>query len=313
MKNLILLSSILFLFSTTLFAQSKSDKVFTKNEVKEVNVKEVTDVAIKYSYPGEETLYTLNKMLVDKIQFASGREEVFHEAPQYIKDLKDSKEVYLVTHPEEVLDLEQIGMLNSSLYKAGSLFNLNQSDDKQIEKLKLEAAMLGANVILVEESQQKINTTYFEYDYDINSSYNNSVVGSSFSSISPYFKGTAYRSHPLNTSELKDKISSKEFHLMTIKSLASGKAELQTMEVSKYTKAGRPIFESLQDLSQKGDRLFVSAKGISDEFDKLEVIDAGEDYVVLAGNNSNKISNFYLYTRSYVPPVISINVAMAGN
>ena len=100
---------------------------------------------------------------------------------------------------------------------------------------------------------------------------------------------------------------------MTIKSLASGKAELQTMEVSKYTKAGRPIFESLQDLSQKGDRLFVSAKGISDEFDKLEVIDAGEDFVVFAGNNSNKSSNFHLYTRSYIPPVISINVAMAGN
>ena len=117
---------------------------------------------------------------MDKIRFASGRVEVFHESPQNIKDLKDCIEVYLVTHPEEALDLEQIGMLNSSLYIAGSLFSLNQSDDKQIEKLKLEAAMLGAHVIHVVESNQKINTAYFEYDYDINSSYNNRVVGSSW-------------------------------------------------------------------------------------------------------------------------------------
>ncbi len=281
--------------------------------MKEVNVKEITEVAIKYTYPGEETLYTLNKMLVNKIQFASGREEVFYEAPKYINDLKDSKEVYIAIRPEEVLDLEQLGSLNSSLYRVGSLHTINQSADKQVEKLKLEAAMLWANVVFVEERRQNVNTTFYEYNYDDNSSYNNSVIGSASSSINPYFKAIAYRSNPFNILDLKNKISSKEFHLMTIKSLASGNAELQAMAVSEYTKAGRPIFTSLKEITEEGDRLFVSAKGISKEFDKLEVIDAGEDYVVLAGNNRKVISNFYLYTKSYVPPVVSVKVASIGN
>ena len=308
MKNILLLTFTVCYFSITLFAQTKSDKVFAQEGVKEVNVKEVTELAIKYTYPGEETLYTLNKMLVSKIQFASGREEVFQTAPKFINKLEDSKEVYIATNPDEVVELENIGVLNTYITNVGPLISINRSSNKQIAKLKLEAAMRGANVVLIENVQQGIRTNYSDSNYVANSTYTKNL-GSAYSTITQYYNGIAYRTNPFDISELKNKIAFAEYHLMTVKNLNQWKNEVQTFEASKYTKEGRPVFNYLKDISEEGNQLFVSAEGISEEFDKLEVIDAGEDFVVLAGINPQKTSNFYLFTKSYIPPLINIKVA----
>jgi hypothetical protein len=313
MKKYHLLPFILCFFGVSLFAQTKSDKLFTQNEVKEVNVKEITAVAIRYTYSGEETVYSINKILVNKIEFASGRQEVFQEIPKYINDLDDYQNVFIATDPSEVLDLEQLGLLNTAFYKMEPLTTINQSIQKPISKLKLEAAMLGANVVLIENVGENVNTNYFNYNYGVNGLQNDVGVGAAFSTVNLSYVGMAFRSNPLEIDYLKSKISNQEFHLMTIKSLPSGNAELQTIEASKYSSEGRPVFDRLREINEVGNRLFVSSQGISKEFHELEVIDAGEDYVVLSGQNNQKISNFYLYTKSYIPSKITINVSMTGN
>ena len=168
--------------------------------------------------------------------------------------------------------------------------------------------MRGTNVVLIENAQQGIRTNYSDSNYVANSNYTTNL-GSVYSTITQYYNGIAYRTNPFDISELKNKIAFSEYHLMTVKNLNQWKNEVQTFEASKYTQEGRPVFNYLKDISEEGNQLFVSAEGISEEFDKLEVIDAEEDFVVLAGINPQKTYNFYLFTKSYIPPLINIKVA----
>lgn len=75
-----------FIFSSNLevLAQDKSDVVFLKSgEKKEGKVTGITETHVKFRYTGEEFDYEIPKTDLSKIQFSSGREEVFGggEAP----------------------------------------------------------------------------------------------------------------------------------------------------------------------------------------------------------------------------------------
>ena len=43
------------------------DSIFTRNEIIVANVSEITEESVKYSYPGETIINSLNKNLVKKI------------------------------------------------------------------------------------------------------------------------------------------------------------------------------------------------------------------------------------------------------
>lgn len=304
-----LFSALIFISSASLFAQSNLDKLYFQDSIQEVNVKEVTPVSIRFSYPNESAVYTMSKMLVSKIQFSSGREEIIEKkTPESIHKIEDSDEVYIAIDPIEVQELQYLGKLRTSVSNVGSLTHINIADQKQLSKIKLEAAMMGANVILLESVHQTVKTQSLTYNPPPNSSYYDSF-GASKSTVSDYYSAFAYRSNPFDLAEEKEKISTQEYHLMTVKTLNIWSTEIRESQVSKYTREGRPVFNYLEDITLDGDRLMVSAKGISDEFDNLEVIDVGEDFIVLAGSNKNKSSNFFLYTKSYVPKVIPVKVA----
>ena len=71
---------VLVLFSLHTQAQNKpATDIITKvsGEQIEVEVKEVTDDKVKFTYAGESVTYNLNKSEIKKIQFKSGRVETF--------------------------------------------------------------------------------------------------------------------------------------------------------------------------------------------------------------------------------------------
>lgn len=84
MKNLKTIFSVLFLITfiftsnIEVMAQDKTDILFLKTgEKKEGKVTGITESHVKFRYTGEEFDYEIPKTDLAKIQFASGREEVF--------------------------------------------------------------------------------------------------------------------------------------------------------------------------------------------------------------------------------------------
>lgn len=84
LKTLPILSLIIILsvgFYIEAKAQQESDVVVMLNgEEKEGKVTGINNNAVKFVYSGETLEYELSKEEINKIQFASGREEVFNEA-----------------------------------------------------------------------------------------------------------------------------------------------------------------------------------------------------------------------------------------
>jgi hypothetical protein len=68
MKNILLTVVALVLTYSFAFSQTENDKLFLQNETKEVTVKEVNSNSIKYTFPGEDVVYSISKTLVSKIE-----------------------------------------------------------------------------------------------------------------------------------------------------------------------------------------------------------------------------------------------------
>lgn len=70
-------------FTFTLFAQGKKNDIILKLNGDELvgKITEITDDAIKFVYDGESLVYTVKKIDVLKITFASGRIEVINKQP----------------------------------------------------------------------------------------------------------------------------------------------------------------------------------------------------------------------------------------
>ena len=70
---IILLSGNFFITN----AQEKLDSIFTKNEILTVNIKEVTEEVIKYSYPGEEITNSLKLASVSEAKKSANSRSCF--------------------------------------------------------------------------------------------------------------------------------------------------------------------------------------------------------------------------------------------
>lgn len=78
---------IILLSCTSLFAQQKVDQILmTNGEVKSGHVVGLSDDAIEFVHDGESLKYTFKKINVSKIEFGSGRIEVFNEVKAGGKD-----------------------------------------------------------------------------------------------------------------------------------------------------------------------------------------------------------------------------------
>jgi TolB-like protein len=82
MSRIFSILSLLILSVTATFAQNKekTDVLIKINgDQMKGRVKEMDDAIVKFVYPGESLVYTIKKEDINKIIFASGREEVFNQ------------------------------------------------------------------------------------------------------------------------------------------------------------------------------------------------------------------------------------------
>lgn len=124
------------------------DKLYThKGGVYDVYVKEVSENSVKFIYPNEQSINTLSKNTIEKIEFESGRTESMSE--KIIIQGKEDWEKVIITN----LESDVQGLTKGSELKAkanGSTFaNQGKVENRAFNKLKKEAASKGYHVLLI--------------------------------------------------------------------------------------------------------------------------------------------------------------------
>ena len=83
------ITTLFILLAITVFSQNenssdnqsvKMDTIKTFNKVILCKIVEIADENVKFKYPNEDILVSLNKNMIEKISFSSGRTQIFSES-----------------------------------------------------------------------------------------------------------------------------------------------------------------------------------------------------------------------------------------
>jgi hypothetical protein len=178
----------LFIVLITQIAYAQTDTIFSIGEKVSCIVKEITNDEIKYSYINEDLILSLNKNLVQKIVFKSGRIQEFTNTK--LKQVLSAKEFenVLVTYLEG--DIKNLQMIDevSGKAKGTTIYSSKEKvRERAFRKMKIQAAFMGANIVFVTNQNGKGNV-YF---------------GNGGNSAETDVQGNAYRSIPLNIETFK--------------------------------------------------------------------------------------------------------------
>lgn len=157
MKLSYILLFILFNLSINSFAQT--DTLFVNNEKISCVVREITVDAVKFSYDGEELINSIYKNSVQKIIFKSGRVQIFSEATSFktVNSVDEYSKVSMTSLESEVGGLYKLGDVSSKAKGATTLSNQDIVKERAYSKMKIEAAMMGGNIIYLTDQRTEGN------------------------------------------------------------------------------------------------------------------------------------------------------------
>ena len=144
---------ITFLISVVVEGQEKQpDKVYLHTgDIWKVSVIELTDTGVKYKFQGEDLVNNISKLLVERIEFSSGRTQKITDKV-VIEGEADWEKVQITNIAEEIKGLTRKGEVHSKSTGAwGAASNAKKVYMKAEEKLKKEAAKLGAHSIYMKD------------------------------------------------------------------------------------------------------------------------------------------------------------------
>ncbi|MBN7817240.1 hypothetical protein [Algoriphagus pacificus] len=278
MKKLIFPMLLCLILSGKSFSQTKNDKIYMQDEIKEVTVKEVGNNHIKYTFPGEEVLYTVNKNLVDKIEFSSGRTEEFKTPFQEVNTLLDIKKVFVTFNPVEVEGLEIKGDLFSKAVGVTTLSSVNNVNNRALTKLKTEAFMMGANALFIGNQFQRGNQYGNEY-----------TPGNSTMTT---YSAKAYTSEKLDIAAAKEMIANHKFYYYQKLELGRNAWSPNLTIQESVDKDYFPILMELGQVTEKEGELFIKMSDSKLGGKKLQVVRVGEDFISLMERTDKKIINY---------------------
>jgi len=150
MRKLILISFLSISFSSF----SQVDTLFKMNGEKLlINVTEITESSIKFTYPSESFSNTIAKGTVLKIHFKSGRIQEFSSFLNIsvTKSCLDWENVQISKIESEVQGLQKIDVIGAKAKGMTTLSSISKLQDRAFDKIKIETAMLGGNVAYIME------------------------------------------------------------------------------------------------------------------------------------------------------------------
>lgn len=163
MKKTFLFGFALSAISISSFAQT--DTLFVNNQKIACVVKELTTDAVRYSYPNEDLVNTVYKNTVNKIIFKSGRVQTFAEATSFkkVNSAYDYENVTITGVESEVKGLYKLGEVSSKAVGTTALANQERVKDRAYRKMKLQAAMMGGNIVYLTAQRTQGNVYGTEY------------------------------------------------------------------------------------------------------------------------------------------------------
>ncbi|WPR76090.1 hypothetical protein [Algoriphagus sp. NG3] len=281
MKYPIILACLIF-FASSVNAQTKNDVLFFAEGPKEVQVKEVGTNLIKYTFPEESTIYSVSKHKVNKIVFASGREESFESPFLKVKGLEDADKVYITYVPQETEGLEVKGELFSKATGVTVFSSMHNVKNRSLDKMKAEAAMLGANVVLISDAQSRGN--YYGNEYTPSQSTQTVLFGQAFSS------------EPMNVKEIQSKLDGTNYVLYQTFTLNRNDFSPKMNMSLKYDKDRVPVISQIESLVERNGKLYASTSGIRSKTNELEVISLRDGILTLMERHKNTVYNYILQT-----------------
>ncbi|WP_051287072.1 hypothetical protein [Algoriphagus mannitolivorans] len=267
------------------FAQKTSDLLHSLDGPMEVQVVEVGFNTIKYTFPNEKTIYSISKHQVSKIEFASGREEVYESPFKPVKGLDDWENVYITYIAEDVAGLNPQGELFSKATGVTSLSSINNVKNRALDKLKAEASMLGANIVYIGDVYQRGNTFGGQ-----------NQAGSSTQTT---FSGMGYSSQPYNPEAIKNYLSGKTLHHFQTHRLNRNSWSPSREIVTKYDNNRKPEVFEFEEITERKDGVYVKTPFISSKEKELKVIRADENIIILMERNDKVITNYVLITNEH--------------
>jgi hypothetical protein len=184
-----LLFSPFFVLSISSFqSYAQTDTIISNNQKIACSVKEITPDAVKYTFPNEDLINTVYKNTIQKIIFKSGRMQTFAEATSYktISGVMDFDKVTITSVESEVRGLYKIGDVSSKAKGTTVYSNQERVKDRAYRKMKIQAAMFGANVIYL-TNQRTEGNKYGSY-YSSGSTAETNLTGIAYSNALPDFE-----------------------------------------------------------------------------------------------------------------------------
>ncbi len=168
-------------------AFAQMDTVYSNNQKIACTVKEVTPDAVKYVFPGEEILNTVYKNTVQKIVYKSGRVQTFAESTSYktIQGVMDYANVAITSVEGEIKGLFKLSDVSSKSKGTTVYSSQERVKDRAYRKIKIQAAMFGANVILL-TNQRTEGNKYGGY-FQSSSTAETNLTGIAYSNLSPSY------------------------------------------------------------------------------------------------------------------------------
>ncbi len=130
------------------------DTIYSLNgEILPVNVREITETSVKFVYPNEDFLNSISKNSILKIRFKSGRIQEFASRLNLksVNSCLDWENVQISNIESEVNGLMKIENIGAKAKGTTALSSLAKLQDRAYNKLKMQAAMIGGNIIYIIE------------------------------------------------------------------------------------------------------------------------------------------------------------------
>ena len=210
-----ILSVLGFCLAVSCYGQT--DTIYSNNQKIPCIVREVTEDAVKYSYPGEDLTNTVYKNTVQKICFKSGRVQTFAEGTSYkkVNGVEDYDNVTITAVESETKGLYKVGDVSSKAKGTTSFSNQERVKERAYKKMKIEAAMMGANIVYLTDQRGQGN-----------------IIGTKYSAgqtTETSLSGVAYTNILPNIEDFKKLIgNNKNFVATEQNKLWSGAADMQT-------------------------------------------------------------------------------------
>ena len=187
LQKKILTTFILVFFAFT-YCIAQTDTVFTNNQKIACSVKEITPDAIKYTFPGEEVINSVYKNTVQKIVFKSGRVQTFAEATSFktIAGVMDYDKVTTTSVESELRGLFKLADVSSKAKGTTVYSSQERVKDRAFKKIKIQAAMFGANIIYLANERTEGNK-YGSY-FTSGSTAETNLTGVAYSNMLPDYE-----------------------------------------------------------------------------------------------------------------------------